>query len=312
MSTHKKFHTYSEAKVAVKKLEIKTRQEYTKRYKEDPKLPSSPTLVYKDSWIGTLDFFSKEKPNYLTYDEAKKAALSIGARHMEEYRKNYKTDPKLPCHPNQLYRDSWVNWGDFLESKSFLYISYSQAQSAVRTLTITTHNEYQEHHKKDPRLPSNPSEYYVDNWINWNSFLDQQSCWYKTYAQAQTAVQIIGFKTMDEYESGYTQDIKLPRYPAKLYAGIWTSPSDFFGIRSEIYQSYTEAQFAVQKLGFHQPDEYKSGYKIDARLPKSPQKYYSTQWGTSKNMKPKKNKFSIKIHSINHRISLYFGEIFFL
>lgn len=332
MSTHKKFHTYSEAKVAVKKLEIKTRQEYTKRYKEDPKLPSSPTLVYKDSWIGTLDFFSKEKPNYLTYDEAKKAvqvkgfqsvdeylngyksdpklagnpravyktnwlgwpdflgtfyttlteakkaALSIGARHMEEYRKNYKTDPKLPYHPNQLYRDSWVNWGDFLESKSFLYISYSQAQSAVRTLTITTHNEYQEHHKKDPRLPSNPSEYYVDNWINWNSFLDQQSCWYKTYAQAQTAVQIIGFKTMDEYESGYTQDIKLPRYPAKLYAGIWTSPSDFFGIRSEIYQSYTEAQFAVQKLGFHQPDEYKSGYKIDARLPKSPQKYYSTQW----------------------------------
>ncbi len=42
MSAKKNFYTYAEAKAAVQALKIESQPEYTKRYREDQRLPSSP------------------------------------------------------------------------------------------------------------------------------------------------------------------------------------------------------------------------------------------------------------------------------
>ncbi|NRB43078.1 MAG: hypothetical protein HRU20_32195, partial [Pseudomonadales bacterium] len=46
----KEFYTYGEASKAAMALGITTYTEYKKRYKEDPKLPSTPEYSYKDDW----------------------------------------------------------------------------------------------------------------------------------------------------------------------------------------------------------------------------------------------------------------------
>lgn len=49
MSAKKNFYTYAEAKAAVQALKIESQPEYTKRYREDQRLPSSPRRVYADT-----------------------------------------------------------------------------------------------------------------------------------------------------------------------------------------------------------------------------------------------------------------------
>jgi hypothetical protein len=55
-------YTFKEAKEAVRKLEpkIKKRKEYDERYKEDPRLPSSPYETYKGKgWVDWPDYLGK-------------------------------------------------------------------------------------------------------------------------------------------------------------------------------------------------------------------------------------------------------------
>ena len=42
-------------------LNIKTSKEYTKRYKEDSKLPSSPSYTYPDDWTTWGHFLQRKK-----------------------------------------------------------------------------------------------------------------------------------------------------------------------------------------------------------------------------------------------------------
>ncbi|MEZ8370746.1 integrase repeat-containing protein [Vibrio splendidus] len=56
-----KYYTYTEASIVVKKLSIKTRDEYNVRYKEDPLLPSRPERIYKKEWNGTKSFLGTKK-----------------------------------------------------------------------------------------------------------------------------------------------------------------------------------------------------------------------------------------------------------
>ena len=49
-----------QAKRAVKKLGIRSQTEYKKRYKEDSRLPTHPSRIYKKrGWINGYDFFGK-------------------------------------------------------------------------------------------------------------------------------------------------------------------------------------------------------------------------------------------------------------
>lgn len=96
---------------------IKSGTEYKKymKYKQDPRLPSSPDKAYKDKgWISFYDFFGIKTPKkYSTYEEAKKAVRKLGIKTKKEYQllKKYKDDPMLTSSPNRTYKNKgWISW----------------------------------------------------------------------------------------------------------------------------------------------------------------------------------------------------------
>ena len=174
--------TYRDAQKAVQKLGIKNRRHYhdKKLYKKDPKLPSTPDILYKHKgWVDWPSFLGNEPTDiYPTYEEARQAAQKLDIKTGEAYRKQhlYKLDPRLPSTPEMKYKDAgWINYYHFLglESRD-KYTSYEDARKAAHKLNIKSIAEY--HQKKryleDKKLTSNPNrKFKKKGWISWKDFL---------------------------------------------------------------------------------------------------------------------------------------------
>jgi len=283
MPAKKNFYTYAEAQSAVQALGIKKWHDYKKRFRNDPRLPSSPNKYYADAgWIDGYDFFGNERPDlYPTYAEAQAAAQALGIKSLPDYNKRDRDDPRLPFSPDQTYADAgWIDWYDFLGNESpDLYPTYAEAQAAAQALGIKKWHDYKKRFRKDPRLPSNPSKFYADaGWIDgYDFFGNEKPGLYPTYAEAQAAAQALGIKSLPDYNKRYRDDPRLPSNPAAIYAGTgWIDWYDLLGNeRPDLYPTYAEAQAAAQALGIKNNADYKKLLSEDTRLPATPNKYYA-------------------------------------
>ena len=95
------YETCKEASNAAIKLGFKKRKDYEDNYSQDRKLPSNPNQWYQDfpGWPKFLD-----KDLYETWQEAGKAAQSLGIIDHTTYKKLYSLDRKLPRHPATYYK----------------------------------------------------------------------------------------------------------------------------------------------------------------------------------------------------------------
>jgi len=104
------YKTWQQASKAAIKLKIRTFYEYLKRYKEDPKLPSSPHN-FKDfpGWGVFLGTGAKPRKDravfYKTWQEASRAVKKHKLKRGRDYKVRYRVDPKLPSNPWQIYKD---------------------------------------------------------------------------------------------------------------------------------------------------------------------------------------------------------------
>lgn len=98
-----------------------------------------------------------------------------------------------------------------------------------------------------------------------------------TYAQAQSAVQILGIKSQSDYNKRYCEDPRLPSSPRHTYADAgWTDWYDFLGKeRPDFYQAYVEARTAAQALGIKSQSDYIKRYREDPKLPATPFQFYA-------------------------------------
>ena len=174
MKKIKLYPTYEEAKRAVAVRNIKSHDEYTKRYKEDPRLPSNPNSTYAaKGWIDWYDFLGKTtKVFYSTFEKAKRAVKRLNIKNQIEYHKRYKEDPRLPSNPNATYANKgWIGWSDYFgKPTKVFYPTYKEAKRAVAVINIKSQSEYQKRYKEDPRLPSDPYRFYKDK--GWIGFFD--------------------------------------------------------------------------------------------------------------------------------------------
>lgn len=281
---------YSEARAAAHALSIKSIPAYKKHCKKDPRLPSCPNKFYADDgWTDWYDFLGNAKPDlYSTYAEARAAVQALGIKTLPDYNKRYKDDLRLPSAPHKTYTAAgWTNWYGFLgNAKPDLYTTYAEALSAVRALRIMTLPDYNKRYKGDPRLPSCPHLVYAGvGWTDWYDFLGNvKPDLYPTFIEARRAAQKLCFKSQLDYRNSYKADPRLPSAPNKTYSVVgWTNWYDFLGNKnSDFYQTYAEAQAAVQVLGIRVQLDYVKGYKEDARLPSNPDKIYAglgwTDW----------------------------------
>ncbi|WLQ16821.1 VPA1269 family protein [Hahella aquimaris] len=283
------YPTLAEARAAVQRLGITTWNEYNKRYKEDPRLPSSPNAIYAREWLGFLDFIGKESGFYPTLAEARAAVQRLGITTWNEYNKRYKEDPKLPSHPDATYA-TWAGALDFFVKESPFYPTLAEARTAVQRLGVTTWSEYRKRYKEDPRLPSCPDAIYA-TWAGALDFFVKESPFYPTLAEARAAVQRLGITTLSEYKKRYEEDPCLPSSPNIIYASEWLGFSDLFVKESPFYSTLAEARAAVQRLGITTWGEYNKRYKEDLYLPSSPNRIYAEEWTGGSNFFDKESPF---------------------
>ncbi len=230
------YPTYAEARAAAQALGIKRQADYTKRYRENPRLPSCPEGVYADAgWIDWYDFLGNERAElYPTYAEAQAAAQALGIKRQPDYIKRYRENPRLPSHPDKVYADAgWIDWYDFLGNKRpDFYPTYAEARAVAQALGIKRLPDYKKRYRENPRLPSNPNEVYADaGWIDWYDFLgNERPDLYATYAEARAAAQALGIKSLPDYTKRYRENPRLPSNPNEVYADAgWIDWYDFLG-----------------------------------------------------------------------------------
>ena len=278
-----KYATYDEASEVAQLLGLKSHQEYIKGYKQDPKLPSAPSALYRRDWVGWHNFLGTERPveKYATYAEASAAAQKQGFVLFSEYVNGYLRDPKLPSDPRTTYAEDWSDSYDFLgtERPEEKYATYDEASEVVQQLGFKSQQEYFKGYKQDPKLPRDPFKFYVKDWVNWYDFLgtERPSEKYAAYTEASEAAKQLGIKTQPEYLKGYKQDPKLPGDPATCYVKDWVNWPTFLANENvfskellTIYPRFWDAIQSYVDAGTNQTTKF---YQLRAFL----KEYVSTQ-----------------------------------
>jgi superfamily II DNA or RNA helicase len=115
---------------------------------------------------------------YPKYEEAKSAVRKLGIIAAKEYYRRSREDPRLPSGPDGYYKNKgWISGFDFFGKEiPDIYPTYGEARNAVKKLRITSAENYRKRYKEDPRLPSNPYEYYNNKgWVSWFDFFGKDA-----------------------------------------------------------------------------------------------------------------------------------------
>ncbi|MCU8325071.1 VPA1269 family protein [Vibrio vulnificus] len=228
----------------------------------------------------------KERKFYPSLFAAQEAVRHLDIRSIKDYQRRYKLDPLLPYHPNKIYAAEWTNWPDFFgkDAPSY-YPNLEKTKVAAQHLDVMSVKDYQRRCCKiDPLLPYHPDRVYSKQWKSWLDFLGKDKLeYYPNLVTTKKAAQRLKITSQSDYQRRYKLDPLLPCHPNEVYAAEWTNWFDFLGkTKSEIYSSLAEASKAVQKQGIVSKWSYQrlQGYKLDPRLPYSPDKVYKAEWSS--------------------------------
>ena len=231
---------------------------------------------------------------YLTIDEALNSARTLGIISPKDYWKKYKKDEKLPCHPECVYCNNWINWWNFLGIPEIEYYSFEEAKIAVQKLDIKTKDKYFISYKIDSRLPSQPVDIYKE-WKGWGDFLGTRSVSssgriFMDFQEARTFVHSLNLRGQGEWNE-WCKNNRPNNIPANPYSAYsdegWKSWRDWIGNKKyqkpnkKCYATLEEASTAAQKLKIKSAEEYWIRYKEDDLLHSLPKKIYSdwSGWG---------------------------------
>jgi hypothetical protein len=291
----KTYRLWGQASKAVYDLKIKDTLEYARRYKEDARLPELPSTFYKLEWStrgGWNGFLKIEKlaTKYSTWLEASEAAKALDIKNSTDYYHRYRSDSFLPSKPRSYYKKCWIDngsWDGFLCIKKIEpYVTLVEASNATISLGISTYKEYKSRFKEDPRLPSHPDKFYVDEWHTSDKWMflfgRKVTEEYKSWELASNAIQLLGIKSAKEYRIRYKEDPKLPSKPERIYSECWDKKGKWKGFISQtsVYLTYEEASEAAIKLNIRSASGYLKNYKTNPRLPRRPENTYSSSWIT--------------------------------
>ena len=166
------YETYEEAAKAAIALGITINRRYRVRYKEDPRLPSSPELTYAGKGWDNWDLFLGIK--YCSYRAAVECISEIKPpiRTLADFskaRKDQKPKLKIPAKPTIKI---WPEYYDFASLVGNEYDEPIEAAALIRAKGISIINEesYLKLQKLYPSLPINPLGKY--NFKSFDEFLD--------------------------------------------------------------------------------------------------------------------------------------------
>lgn len=253
------YRTWRSAAKSARALGITSAPEYAVKYREDPRLPSVPNVMYVSEWkkrggwggfLGHADIRRSRKDCHKTWRSAARAARALGIASAADYGNKYREDARLPRNPDKTYASAWKKrggWPGFLgrtprRSRQDFY-AWRAASKAARALGITSGKRYLKEYKADPRLPANPNTVYAAVWRErggWAGFLGHdrkprsRDKLYQTWEEAAKAAQALGICSNREYHRGYKTDPLLPAHPSKIYKGDWGAGGGWPGFLGKI------------------------------------------------------------------------------
>ena len=230
-------------------------------------------FTFSDEIVDLMEVLKHcERDFYPTWQEAAKAAITLGITSLVTYRKQYRDDEKLPSAPDVTYPE-FPGWVTFLGgTKKDFYPTWQEASKATIKLGIRTTKQYSGVYKKDSCLSASPHVTYLD-FPGWTMFLGgTDKDFYPTWQEASEAAVALGITARTTYKQRYKEDNKLPSNPNQFYPEFpgWKV---FLGTRK--YPSWQEASRAAIVLGVSSRETYKQQYKEDNKLPSTPFQTYS-------------------------------------
>lgn len=78
-------------------------------------IPAAPDKVYG---VKFSELLAPKKERYLSFEKSKEKIAPMGFQNYLEFRQGRRDNMDIlhdvPCNPDNIYSDSWVNWADFL------------------------------------------------------------------------------------------------------------------------------------------------------------------------------------------------------
>ena len=190
-TTIKKIWDFEKARDYVRRLNIKrveTWREYCKSGKKPEEIPSNPDRTYKnEGWKGWPNFLgtktiATQKRLFRPFNEAREYARSLKLPDQKSWKNYIKKENfplDIPKYPNEVYKEEWISWPNFLGTKTITYkdrkyLPFEQAREEVRKLGLKSATYYHKYHNKNrPKLlPYHPKRIYKSQeWQSWGDFL---------------------------------------------------------------------------------------------------------------------------------------------
>jgi superfamily II DNA or RNA helicase len=181
------FRSFEESKKYAKSLNFKTRQEWFDHIKTKgiPKdIPKAPSHVYNE-FVGWGDFLDSgkigHKHKFISYKEAKKYALSLNLKSLDEWFEHCRSknfSKNIPINVHQYYSDEFEGIGLFLGTNKIgnkrSYRSYQEAKKFAHSLNLKNQSEWNDLRKRKKLpvdIPGNPSKEYKDEYEGLSIFL---------------------------------------------------------------------------------------------------------------------------------------------
>jgi hypothetical protein len=227
----------------------------------DPKVAkmiSNLNSNYKD----ILKLFNFPTKQFLSFEDCKKQILECEIKSQKEYQQKRKRE--WPSVPKKVYKDNWTNWRDFL-GKNFL--SFEDCKKEVAKHKFSNLIEYKKNRKSN--WPSNPSVFYKDKWVDWDSFLGKEV--FLSFEECRKEARKYKFDSAKEYKKNRKPN--WPSHPNEIYKNEWISWRNFLG---RDFVSFDECRKQVRKHKFKNQIEYCNNRK--SNWPCEPYEIYKKEW----------------------------------
>ncbi len=241
------------------------------------------------------------KRQWRPFEEARKYAHSLSLENKAGWVMHCKSDHKpddIPAYPNEVYKDQWTSWGDWLGTgnRKGGWRPFEEAREFARTLGLKSQRgglEYCRSGQKPVDIPSSPKEAYKNvGWAGMGDWLGTDnvkagSVKYRPFAEAREYARSLGTRTGVEWRAWAKTDARPPDIPASpgtIYKGKgWVSWADFLGTRNRKggWRSFAEAREFARDLNLKNGDkwrEYAKTSEMPDNVPTNPTIVYKSEW----------------------------------
>lgn len=233
--------SYSESKLLIHPMKIKSSTEYFRLFKEH-KIPSgiprNPPRDFLDfvSWGDFLNngIVSNKHLVFKSYEESQDFLLSKGIDSKEKFEK-WRKDNKntgVPSRPNKTYKKQWKSWGDFFKTyrvpdqiKHKMFYDYDKAKEYLKQFNFKSESDFYKWAKSKERpyfIPASPKKTYRNIMPSMADFLSSGFVKkeFKNYEDCKCFVQSFKFNSIKDFKSWISsdkRDLSIPSNPHQVY-----------------------------------------------------------------------------------------------